>query len=157
MIVSPWRTPGPVGLALTTAVLGRATELMLVPVPHQGQLPVPAGMLVPKVIKSPPLTVPALEIVTVLAATLIDETVVPDGIALGVVVSWIVIPGVILGVTTPLGNVRTVAVAEFTGVPASVTIAQVDPVLNALAAVILVFSDSVLVVVAALAVFDTPE
>jgi hypothetical protein len=144
-------------LALITAVLGRVTELMLVPVPHQGQLPVPAGMLVPKVIKSPPLTVPVFDIVTVLVATLIDETVVPDVIALGVVVSWIVIPGVIWVVTTPLGNVRTVAVAELTGVPASVTIAHVDPVLNSVAAVILVFKASVLVVVAALVVFTTPE
>jgi hypothetical protein len=140
-----------------TAVLGRVTELMLVPVPHQGQLPVPAGMLVPKVIKSPPLTVPVFDIVTVLAATLIDETVVPDVIALGVVVSWIVIPGVIWVVTTPLGNVRTVAVAELAGVPASVTIAHADPVLNSVAAVILVFKASVLVVVAALVVFTTPE
>ena len=45
MIVSPLRMPAPVGAALITAVVGSVTELMLVPVPHQGQLPVPAGML----------------------------------------------------------------------------------------------------------------
>src|SRR6516165_12221875 len=90
MIVSPLRTPGPVGLALITVVVGRLTLLMVVPVPHQGQLPVPAGMLVPKVIKSPDFTpVPDTfdDSVTCELVVDIDETVVPDGIAPGVVVS----------------------------------------------------------------------
>src|SRR5580704_9449647 len=161
MMLSPWRTPGPVGLALITAVAGSVIELMVVlPVfSHQGQElpPAPAGMLVPKVIKSLLLTVPLFDIVTVLAATLIDETVVPDGIAPGFVVSRIVMPAVIWVVTTPLGNVRTVAVAVLTGVPASVTIAHCGPVLKAEAALIVFFKASVLVVVAVLAVFKTPE
>jgi hypothetical protein len=89
----------------------------------------------------------------------IDETVVPDGIAPGVVVSRTVMPAVIWVVTTPLGNVRTFpdGVAELVGVPRSVTTAHGDPVLNSVAAVMLVFNESVLVVVAALAVFETPE
>ena len=83
----------------------------------------------------------------------------PDGIAPGVVVSRIVIPAVIWVVTTPLGNVRIFPddVAELVGVPASVTTAHADPVLNCVAEVMLVFNDRVLVVVAALAVFETPE
>jgi hypothetical protein len=62
-------------------------------------------------------------------------TIVPAGIALGFVVSWIVKPAVMLAVTTPAGNVKTfgflelVVVAAFVGVPKSVTTAR-DPVLN---------------------------
>jgi hypothetical protein len=135
---------------------------MVVPVPHQGQLPVPAGMLVPKVIKSPdftPLPVTFDDIVTCELVVDIDETVVPAGIAPVAVLSRIVMPAVIWVVTTPLGNVRTFPddVAENVGVPRSVTTAHGDPVLNSVAAVMLVFNDSVLVVVAALAVFETPE
>ena len=73
MMLSPLRMPGPVGLpfglALITAVVGSVTELMVVPVPHPGQLPVPAGMLVPKVIESllaTPLPVALLDMVTLL-------------------------------------------------------------------------------------------
>jgi hypothetical protein len=89
----------------------------------------------------------------------IDETVVPDGIAPGVVVSRTVMPAVIWVVTTPLGNVKTFPddVAEFVGEPKSVTTAHGGPVLNSVAVVMLVFNDSVLVVVAALVVFTTPE
>ena len=92
----------------------------------------------------------------------IDVTVVPDAIALGLVVSWIVMPAVILVVTTPFGKVRVllplpvVGVAKFVGVPASVTNAH-DPVLNSVAAFILVAKASVLVVVAALVGFWIPE
>ncbi|MGA7261841.1 MAG: hypothetical protein WBX30_13235 [Stellaceae bacterium] len=156
----------PVGLALITAVVGRVTELMVVPVPHQGQLPVPAGMLVPKAIQSPlatPLPVANADIITVELPVddgVTDVTVVPGAIALGVVISWIVMPGVILVVATFFGKVRVLlvlGVAAFVGVPASVTTAHGDPVLNAVAAVILVAKESVLVVVAVLAVFTTPE
>ncbi|MGA7869015.1 MAG: hypothetical protein WA709_03135 [Stellaceae bacterium] len=132
---------------------------MLVPVPHQGQLPVPAGMLVPNVIRSPLLTVPATffdNVTVVLPGG--PETVVPEEIALGFVVSWTVKP-VTADVITPLGNVRVLpdVVFALVGVPRSVTTAHGDPVLNSVAAVMLVFNDSVLVVVAALVVFTTPE
>jgi hypothetical protein len=50
-----------------------------------------------------------------------------------------------------------VGVDELVGVPALVAAAHGDPVLNFVAAVILVAKDRVLAVVAALAVFDTPE
>ncbi|MGB9648472.1 MAG: hypothetical protein WCB44_25675 [Stellaceae bacterium] len=132
---------------------------MVVPVPHQGQLPVPAGMLVPKVIRSPLLTVAATFFDNVMVVLpVVIETVVPEEIALGFVVSWTVRP-VTADVITPFGNVRVLpdVVAELVGVPKSVTTAHGDPVLNSVAAVMLVFNDSVLVVVAALVVFTTPE
>src|SRR5271155_1828612 len=159
MIVSPLRMSAPIGLALITAVVGRVTELMVVPVPHQGQLPVPAGMLVPKVIQSPLLTVAATFLFNVTLVPVVLKTVVPEAIALGFVVSWTVRPVVTLAVIMPLGKFRTFPdiVVALVGVPASVTTAHGDPVLNARAAVILVAKESVLVVVATLAVFRTPE
>jgi hypothetical protein len=120
------------------------TELMFVlPVfCHQGQalLPVPGGMVVPNVIRSPfttPLPAAFADIVTLQPVVEIDETVVPDGIAPGVVPSRIVMPAVILVVTTPLGKYRIAfpdCVGALVGVPRSVATAHVAPVLKALAA-----------------------
>jgi hypothetical protein len=145
-MLSPRSTPAPVGLALSVAEPGVPGEVlvMVVALVQNGQVPMPAGMLVPKVIRSyfwTPLPVALADIVTVEFVVLIDETVVPEAIAVEVVMSLITMPAVILFVTTPDGNVRVfevdpvVGVAALVAVPASVA-AATDPVAKAFAAVI---------------------
>jgi hypothetical protein len=87
-----------------------------------------------------------------------DETVVPDGIALGFVKSPIGTPATIeAGTLAKFRTLLPAAVALLVALThVSVTSASV-PVLKAVAVVILVFKASVLVVVAALVVFETPE
>ena len=134
--------------------------MVVLPVLFQGQElpPEPALMLVPKVIKSPLLTVAATFFDSVTCVLLVPETVVPAEMAVGVVVSWTVRP-LTAEVITPLGNVSLLfpdLVCAFVGVPASDTTAHGDPVLKAVFAV-MVARDSVLVLVAALVVLASPE